>query len=131
MDRRFFLKSTSVLSVGFLTLPFLSSCSNGGGGSSGTGATATMNCSTTDPVTALTQGAHSSDPHTLSLTQMQINDGINSGVDQVFNLSTASGHSHTVTITVAQLQMLQANQSVMGLVSSQTGHTHPIDIVCG
>lgn len=131
MNRRNFISTVGFFGLGAALLQ-LSSCGSGGGDSAsgGSGGSTTQNCGTADPVTATTTGAHSSDPHTLSLTQQQINDGINGGIPVTYNLSNASGHIHTVTLSVAQHQMLQANQSVTGLTTSMVGHTHPLDITC-
>ncbi|AZZ37845.1 hypothetical protein CIK05_13890 [Bdellovibrio sp. qaytius] len=129
MDRRNFISTVGFLGLGTALLQ-LTSCSSGSSGAAAAAAATPQNCSTADPVTAYTTGAHASDPHYLSLTQVQINNGVNGGVPVTYSLSTASGHSHTVTLSLAQHQALQANTSVTGLTTSATGHTHPMDITC-
>lgn len=130
MNRRNFLSTIGVFSFGAAVLQ-LTGCSSGSGGGAAAAVATGQNCGTADPVTALTTGAHSSAPHTLSLTQAEIASGAGAGSNTIVNVSNASGHIHSVTITPAQFVMLQNNQSVTGLVtSSDSGHTHPIDITC-
>lgn len=130
MNRRNFLNALGIFGIGAAVVN-LAGCSSGSGNSSTGGTTTGQNCGTADPVTALTTGAHSSAPHTLSLTQAEIASGAAAGSNTVVNVSSANGHIHSVTITPAQFAMLQMNQSVTGLVtSSDSGHTHPIDITC-
>ena len=131
MNRRNFLSTVGVFGFGAAVLQFMGCSSGSGGGAAAGGGATGQNCGTADPVTALTTGAHSSAPHTLSLSQADIAAGAAAMSNTIVNVSNASGHIHSVTITPAQFAMLAANQSVTGLTtSSDSGHTHPIDITC-
>jgi hypothetical protein len=64
--------------------------------------------------------------HVLMVTM----DDVLAGVDKTYDIMGTSLHTHSVTITAAELAMLQTNQSITTVSSSSDAHTHGIVVLC-
>ena len=53
-----------------------------------------------------------------------------STVGRAYGIKGSSGHTHTVTLTCANLQLLKAGTAVTVTSSSGAGHTHEVRAVC-
>ena len=65
--------------------------------------------------------------HTIVIPQADIT----AGVSKTYSIQGSSAHDHTVTLSPGDFSALAQKQSVTGLVSSSTGHTHSVDFICG
>lgn len=73
--------------------------------------------------TVATSAGHS---HSLTIPK----EDVVAGVEKTYDLSLVSDHRHQVTITAAQFQTLQANNSVNATSTSDSGHTHSVSVTC-
>ncbi|RLD30189.1 MAG: hypothetical protein DRI75_00500 [Bacteroidetes bacterium] len=55
---------------------------------------------------------------------------VNAGVEKTYNIAGSAGHSHSVTVSAANFNVLKNNQQIS--VNSTTGdaHTHSVTISC-
>ncbi len=114
MTRKGFCSSV----LGATALLLIQSC--GGGGSSygsGTGATAGVGCSNT---IAANHG------HILTIALADLD----SVTDKTYDIVGSADHSHSVTLTVAQLRTLKTGASVTTISSTTLSHQHDIVITC-
>jgi hypothetical protein len=68
--------------------------------------------------------------HTHTLTLTTAQVNVVAG-NTMHNVSNASGHIHTVTLTAADRAMLRMGTTVRKTSSSTNDHTHGYDIQCG
>jgi len=104
--------------LGATALLLIQSC--GGGGSSYSapaGATAGVGCSNT---IAANHG------HILTIALADLD----SVTDKTYDILGTAGHSHSVTLTVAQLRTLKSGASVSTISSVTLSHQHDIVITC-
>jgi len=64
--------------------------------------------------------------HVLTIAEADLD----STVDRTYDIKGSSGHTHTVTLTVANLQLLKAGTAVTVTSSSGAGHSHDVRAVC-
>lgn len=80
----------------------------------------------------LENGTHStvasSAGHSHSLTVSK--EDISAGVEKIYDLSNVNNHIHRVTISAAQFQSLQGNDSINVTSTSDSGHTHGVTVSC-
>jgi hypothetical protein len=55
---------------------------------------------------------------------------LDSTVDKVYDIRGTTGHTHSVTLTVANLRLLKAGTAVAVTSSSEPGHSHQIQAAC-
>lgn len=78
-------------------------------------------CSESNP-TASIDGNHG---HTLTIP---ISD-INSEISNTYTLTTV-GHTHTITLSTTDIEMLKDEGSLMKVTTTSSGHSHLITITC-
>ena len=64
--------------------------------------------------------------HTLVIAKADLD----SATDKVYDIQGAAVHSHTVTLTVAQLRALKAGATVNVTSSTTAAHEHAVSILC-
>jgi hypothetical protein len=55
---------------------------------------------------------------------------LDSAVDKVYDIRGTAGHTHSVTLTVANLRLLKAGTAVTVTSSSEPGHSHQVQGSC-
>jgi hypothetical protein len=55
---------------------------------------------------------------------------LDSATDKVYDIQGSAAHTHTVTLTVAQLRALKAGMSVTVTSSPGAGHDHSVSAMC-
>lgn len=55
---------------------------------------------------------------------------VDSMVDMTYNIQGSADHNHTVTLTVAQLRMIKAMNSVTVMSSINVAHDHDVTVNC-
>jgi UDP-N-acetylmuramyl tripeptide synthase len=55
---------------------------------------------------------------------------LDSLVDKVYDIRGTSGHTHTVTLTVAILRQLKAGTAITVASSAEPGHSHDVTTRC-
>jgi len=55
---------------------------------------------------------------------------LDSTVDKVYDIKGTAGHTHSVTLTVANLRLLKAGTAVTVTSSSEPGHSHQVQAAC-
>jgi hypothetical protein len=121
MDRKNFLGALLVLPFGI----FLVHCSSDASSSDASAPAAPPTRSGgMDVYTSTTVSQHS---HTFSLDDTAISAPPTDGVNG--DSSTAQGHSHTVAISMAQLQQVATGSSVQVTSGDAGGHTHVFTFV--
>jgi hypothetical protein len=122
MDRKHFLSTLLVLPVGIFLVHCSSSTSSSG--SSNPPAAPPTQSGGMDVYTSSTAQAHS---HTFSLDDTAISAPPADGFSG--DSSVAAGHSHTVAISMAQLQQVSTGSSVEVTSGDAGGHTHVFTFV--
>jgi len=123
MDRKHFLSTLLVLPFGIF-LVHCSSDNNSSSGGADAPAAAPTQSAGMDVYTSSTVQAHS---HTFSLDDASISAPPTDGVSG--DSSVDQGHSHTVAITMAQLQQVSMGSSVQVTTGDAGGHTHVFTFV--
>lgn len=95
---------------------------SGGSGQGGAGGGASASC--LDNGTNVTIGGNHG--HVLAVSK----DDVAAGVDKTYDITGASAHMHSVTVTAADFALLAANTAVMVTSTSGAQHTHTCTIVC-
>lgn len=125
MTRKQFLRTVlrgTAVTAGAAAL--LSGCSDDGGGTPSDAPTGSGNCSANG--TVVTIGTNHQ--HTLTVPKADIT----AAATKTYDIMGASGHTHSVTLTMTHFQTLAANQMVT--VQSTSGgsdsHTHSVRVSC-
>ena len=115
MHRRLFIKFSSLV----VLFPWLSHCTGDRDKSS---SCTVGNCSTNgNKVNVADNHGHTM---TVALTD------ITAGIQKNYDITGASGHTHTVTLTTAHFAMLATGQCATTTSSDSGGHTHMVTITC-
>jgi len=123
MDRRRFLRTSSGVLVAFPFGVFLVQACYGGGGSGGENPAAPPVLSGSNAVyTSSIDGDHS---HTFTIAL----SAFTAPVDTNGDTSTTEGHAHTVAISAAQLQSVEAGQTIQVTTGTSEAHTHVVTFV--
>jgi hypothetical protein len=125
MTRKQFLGTLfrgTAVAAGGATL--LSGCSDDGGGTPSDAPSGTGNCNANGTTVAI----GTDHGHSLVVTKADIA----AAASKTYDIRGSSGHTHSVTLTMAHFQALAANQIVM--VQSTPGgidsHTHSVRVSC-
>lgn len=123
MDRKHFLGTLLVLPVGIFLVHCSSDASSGSSDANAPAAAPTQSGGM-DVYTSSTVQAHS---HTFSFDDGSISAPPADGVSG--DSSSAAGHTHTVAISMAQLQQISSGSSVQVTSGDTGGHTHVFTFV--
>jgi hypothetical protein len=52
------------------------------------------------------------------------------GVDKTYDIHGTANHTHSVTVSAAMFTTLQSNTAVTTVSSTNSGHNHPITVMC-
>lgn len=118
------LRGTAATASAAVALSGLSGCSDDGGGTPSDAPSGSGNCNANG--TLVTIGTNHS--HTLNVPKTDVT----AAAAKTYDITGASGHAHSVSLTAAHFQALASNQVVM--VQSTAGgadsHTHSIRVSC-
>ena len=89
----------------------------------GTGpVTPTGNCLQNGTTTSI-QANHG---HTLIVSKADVS----AGVDKAYNIMGTASHTHTVTLTAAHFMMLAQNGSISVTSTTDSAHSHAVNVGC-
>lgn len=130
MNRKtFFQKTTAGLLLGIPLISILGCSGSDDGGQPNSNPNPNPDPSSSN---CLENGTHStvasSAGHSHSLTVSK--EDISAGVEKIYDLSSVDDHIHQVTISAAQFQSLQGNNSINVTSTSDSGHTHGVTVSC-
>lgn len=120
MTRIEFLRTLAGAGAAALGTSLLLAC--GSDDDDGDGGGGDPNCATNG--TRTTIGANHG--HTLTVAMADVT----AAAEKTYDIRGSSDHPHTVTITAAQFATLAANSSLTISSSSDSGHTHVINVTC-
>lgn len=126
MNRRELVIRVGALLLVLPAAKVLSACGgddggNGGGGNGGGGGTDAGTSGSLNFTSSSDQG-HT---HTVSLTLASITDSPATGVDR--DTSIDAGHLHSVSLSEADLDSINAGNTVSKTTTNVSGHTHTFD----
>jgi hypothetical protein len=52
------------------------------------------------------------------------------GVPKTYDIQGTASHTHSVTVTAAMFTMLKSNTTIMTTSTNDSGHSHPITVMC-
>ncbi|MBZ9731361.1 hypothetical protein LB467_16855 [Salegentibacter sp. JZCK2] len=128
MDRKTFIRKTSVgILIGIPTMTLLSCSSSDNDSSPSPGTDDDQGSS--DP-NCLENGTDTSisanHGHSLSVSK----DDVAAATEKSYTLSEGNGHTHEVTISKSQFETLQGNTQITATSTSDSGHTHNVTVSC-
>jgi hypothetical protein len=123
MDRKHFLSTLLVLPFGIFLVHCSSDASTSGSGSNSPAAAPTQSGGMDIYISSTVQ-AHS---HSFSLDDTAISAPPADGISG--DSSVEEGHSHTVAVSMAQLQQVSTGSSVQVTTGDAGGHTHVFTFV--
>jgi len=128
MDRKTFLIKTAGALLLATPAYVLISCSSSSSGSDDYGSNDDGN-DNYDP-NCLENGARGSvsanHGHSLTVSSADVN----SGVEKTYSIAGTAGHSHNVTVTVANFNTLKNNQQISIGSTTTDAHTHQVTVSC-
>lgn len=134
MNRKTFIRKTSVgLLIGIPTMALLN-CSGGDDSGSGPGPGTDDDMGTDDDQgsvpNCLDNGTQTSisanHGHSLSVSK----EDVSAGSEKTYTLSQGDGHTHQVTISASDFESLRENNQITATSTSDSGHTHGVTVSC-
>jgi hypothetical protein len=122
MNRRTFLSSVGHVIVVLPAGAWFTACGDSGGGGGGGG---TTDAGTTDGGTqnlVFTSTVESGHTHTVTLTMTELTAPPSAGTTKTTSIT--DGHDHTVELSQADLQSINAGNTVTKRTSINAGHDH-------
>lgn len=127
MNRKTFLKKAAGAMLIALPAYSIISCSSSGddsgNGNPNPNPNPQGNCSNNGANASSISSNHG---HTLTVSK----DDVTAGTEKTYSIQGSSSHDHTVTITAANFNTLQSNQSITINSTAGGGHTHSVTVSC-
>ena len=126
MDRKTFIRKTSVGLLIAVPAYSLLGCGSDDNGGPGTDPTPTANCLQNGTIDNI--ATNHTPPHLLTVSA----DDVEDGNEKTYQLSAggSDNHTHSLTITAAQFTTLKSNSSISAVSTSDSGHTHNVTVSC-